>query len=112
MLLLEPSGTDSEDESSRTHVIECHRHLGREARVAEAVAVDEAADPRLRCALAKCRERGPPLEVGARRLAENCVEMVSGPERVVAGAIGRLPQTLEVRPFVALLAGGDPKRIG
>src|SRR5205085_4257095 len=91
VLELEPAGTDAEVQAPAAHVIERRGHLRGDARMAVRVAVDERADARAARRLRERGERRPALEARAVGVDEDRVEVVEVPERVVAPAVGFLP---------------------
>src|ERR1700722_15862783 len=106
MFELEPSCAETEVETAIADVIERRRHLGRDARVAISVAVHHRANSRAFRLLAECGERGPSFHARAGGVGnEDWIEVIEGPQRVVAPTVRAAPQVSQLFPFNQLLAG-------
>src|SRR5437763_14936323 len=93
MLLLEPSAADAEIEAAAGDVIERRRHLRGDARIAVGVAVDQRSDTSAGGVLAQRAQQGPSFKARPIRIGHKYrEEVVEAPQRVVAPAVGLLPQ--------------------
>ena len=86
--VLEPGAADAEDRASAGDVVEGRRHLRGERRLAERVRPDHQSDPDPLRGLGPGGQRQPALEDRTVGAADDRVEVVPRPERVVAEAVG------------------------
>ena len=106
VLPLEPGPADPEDRASGAHVVERRDHLGGQGGVAERVRPDHQADRRSRGHARPAGQDQVALEDRAAPIALDGIEVVPGPQRVIAQLVGSLPDTLERGP-IGLLAPGQ-----
>ena len=84
MLGLEPCRADAEDRAAAADVIERRRHLRDEGRLPEGVGAHHQPDRRVGRGLRPCSDRQPALIHRAAIGADDRVDVVPRPERVVA----------------------------
>ena len=108
VLELHPRAADAEDRPAAADVVERRGGLGHDARVAERVGADEQAEPRALGGHRPRRERRPALEDRLVRVAEDRVQVVPGPEVVVAESIDALRRLELLGPGRALAPEQDP----
>ena len=87
VLELEPGATDAQDGPAIADVVERGRELGGQARVPERVGADQQPELHPLGGHRPCRQQRPALEDGLVRVTEDGVEVVPGPEAVVAQAL-------------------------
>src|ERR1700680_1863899 len=81
-------------------------HLGGDAGIAVAVAVDQRSDARPLGLLAQCEKNRPALQTGPSRIGnEDWVEMIVDPQRVVTPLVGFAPKLGDLVPCDHLLTG-------
>ena len=88
VVALEPARADAEDGASAGDVIDRARHVGEQLGVAVAVAADQRTDGYALGHLGDGGEQRPALEVLARRVAEQRIEMIPGIEDVDPDLLG------------------------
>ena len=102
MLDLEPRAADAQDRPAAADVVDRRDGLGREPRIPEGVRPDEQPEADPLGGLGERRERGVALEDRLVRVAEDRVEVVPRPERVVAELVGPAAGRQERRPVARL----------
>jgi hypothetical protein len=112
VLGLEPARADAENRATARDVIHGRHHLRQHAGIAVRVAVDEMPYAHAGRLFGERGQRRPGLETWAARIRKNRVEMVVGPQRVVAPRLRFAPDLFELRPRDVLLAGLDPESDG
>ena len=106
VLELEPSGAESQVEAAAANLIERRRHLRGQTGITIGVAIDQRTDARAVGVLAECAEQRPALHARSGRVGhEDGIEMVEGPQRVVAPRVDLLPEVAHSLPGDILLAG-------
>src|SRR5439155_8817609 len=109
VLELEPRAADAEDPPAVADVVESRGHLRHEPGIAERVGTDEQAEARL---LRGHRPRGegrPPFDDRLIRVAEDRVDVVPGPEVVIAEAVDALRGVQQLGPRRGLAPQEDPE---
>src|ERR1700722_1680449 len=104
MLQLVPSGAEAKVETSAAYVIERRGHLRGQAWIAIGVAVDHRAQPRAFSVLAERAEQRPVFHARTGGIGrENRIEVIEGPDRVVAPSVGVAPEIAHPLPSDILL---------
>src|SRR5262249_156242 len=103
----EPSGAEPELEAPVRDVIDGHRLVGEEARMAERVGADQHADADARRVRGESREDGPPFVVRSGGPA-GLVEVIATPGAVEAETL-EVPPPLDERGEGEILVRAEPE---
>jgi len=102
VLGLEPGAADTQDRASCAHVVERSDHLHDQSGVAEGVGADHQAEGHLPGDSGPAGERHVALEDGSARVADDGIQVIPRPERVVPQVVHRLAEPLERGPVGVL----------
>ncbi len=108
VLELEPRAADAEDRPPAADVVDRDRRLHGQARVAERVRPDEQPEGDSLGGLGQRSESGVALVDRLVRVAEDRVDVVPGPQVVVAERLGAAAGLKERRPVAGLAPEVDP----
>src|SRR5439155_4350267 len=111
VLELEPRSAEAQDGAPIAHPVQVRGHLCHEARVAEGVRADHQSQTNLAGHHRPCREGGVPFPDRRVRVAEDGVQVIPGPEVLVAELVDSSRGGLE-RPPIGGLAPQEDAKVG
>ncbi len=109
VLALEPCPADPHDRATAADVVDRRHAFHRQTRIAEGVRPDEEAESNALGRLGDGGEGRVALEDRLLGVAEDRLEMVPGPDVVIAESLGRPGSAEEPGPVAGLAPQGDPK---